>query len=287
MPARWTYGEIKDLSDRIARLLVEEEGLVPGNRVLPARAQWRDAVRRLARHPQGGRHRRRDHADPPPRRDRDDPRARRRSATRSSTAASSAISARARRRPARSARCSRYDGDSGAGELETRLKTVAPGFAPVDTHRDDVALIAFTSGTTGKPKGCVHYHRDILAPADAFARHILKPQPGDRWACSAPIAFTFGLGQLLIFPFRFRGCAVTIEMPSPAALLDAIGRHKVTTLATAPTAYKAMLTQLEGRDISTPAHLRLGGRASARGDLGGLEATRPASRSSTASARPR
>ena len=97
------------------------------------------------------------------------------------------------------------------------LDEVAPGFTPVDTHRDDVALIAFTSGTTGKPKGCVHYHRDILAPADSFARHILKPRPGDRWACSAPIAFTFGLGMLLIFPWRFGGTAVTIETPGPEA----------------------------------------------------------------------
>jgi 2-aminobenzoate-CoA ligase len=121
----------------------------------------------------------------------------------------------------------------------------------VDTHRDDVALVAFTSGTTGDPKGCIHYHRDVLAPADAFARHVLKPRRGDRWACSAPIAFTFGLGMLLIFPFRFRGTAITIEQPSPPALIDAVEKFRVNVLATAPTAYKAMLSQLGGRDIAS------------------------------------
>ncbi|HKR25482.1 MAG TPA: AMP-binding protein, partial [Allosphingosinicella sp.] len=122
---------------------------------------------------------------------------------------------------------------------------------PVDTHRDDVALVAFTSGTTGRPTGCVHYHRDVLASADSFARYVLKPRPGDRWACSAPIAFTFGLGMLLTFPWRFGGAAVTVETPGPGPLLDAISRHKVTTLATAPTAYKAMVPLLDSHDISS------------------------------------
>ena len=139
-----------------------------------------------------------------------------------------------------------YDGDNGFEALEA-----APDFIPVETGRDDVALIAFTSGTTGSPKGCVHYHRDILAPADSFARHVLKPKPGDRWACSAPVAFTFGLGVLLIFPWRFGGTAVTIETPGPKALLEAVARHKVTTLATAPTAYKAMLPMLAVHDIAS------------------------------------
>ena len=133
----------------------------------------------------------------------------------------------------------------------TASMTMAPGFTPVDTHRDDIALVAFTSGTTGNPKGCVHYHRDILAPADSFARHILKPRAGERWLCTAPIAFTFGLGMQLIFPWRFGGAAVTVETPGPQALLDAIARHGVTTLATAPTAYKAMIPMLPAHDISS------------------------------------
>jgi 2-aminobenzoate-CoA ligase len=144
-----------------------------------------------------------------------------------------------------------YDGDAGTGALERRLESVAPGFAAVATRSDDVALVAFTSGTTGRPKGCVHYHRDVLASADSFARHVIAPRPGDRWACSAPIAFTFGLGMLLVFPWRFGGTVVTIETPGPRPLIEAIERHKVTTLATAPTAYKAMLGAIGAHDISS------------------------------------
>ncbi|WP_170303912.1 AMP-binding protein [Sphingosinicella humi] len=246
----WTYGEMRALSDRIARLLVEEEGLVPGNRVFmrgPNNAMlfacWLGILKAggivVATMP----------------------------ILRSGEIATVLERAQVSHAIV-DARCLAdytpaaektglvrslltYDGDAGTGELERRLEVVAPGFAPVETCRDDVALIAFTSGTTGKPKGCIHYHRDILASADAFAANILKPKPGDRWAGSPPIAFTFGLGQLLIFPFRSGGTAVTIEAPSPAALLDAIDRHKITTLATAPTAYKAILGQLAGRDISS------------------------------------
>jgi 2-aminobenzoate-CoA ligase len=236
----WSYGELRDRSDRIARLLVEEEGLAPGNRVFLRGpngamlfAAWLGILKAggivVATMPilRPGEiatildRARVSHAIVDSRFIGDF----RQGAEQAGTVTS----------------LLRYDGDHGQGELETRLRSVAPGFAAADTHRDNVALVAFTSGTTGKPKGCVHYHRDILACADAFARNILQPRPGDRWACSAPIAFTFGLGQLLIFPFRFAGAAVTIEQPSPAALLQAIERHQVTILATAPTAYKAML----------------------------------------------
>jgi len=238
----WTYGEMKDLSDRIARLLVEREGLVPGNRVFlrgPNNAMlfasWLGVLKA------GGvvvttmpmlrpgeiatilERARISHAIVD---------ARFRGDFDAAGGVGSLLT---------------YDGDAGFADLDE----VAPGFAPVDTGRDDVALIAFTSGTTGKPKGCVHFHRDILAPADSFARHILKPGPGERWACSAPIAFTFGLGMLLIFPWRFGGTAVTIETPGPKPLLDAIARHKVTILATAPTAYRAMLPLLAGDDTSS------------------------------------
>jgi 2-aminobenzoate-CoA ligase len=247
---RWTYGEIRDLSDRIARLLVEEEGLVPGNRVFlrgpntaTMFAAWLGILKAggivVATMPilRPGE-----------------------IATILERAQVSHAIVDSRfigdfRQGAEQAGTVRsvikYDGDHGQGELETRLSGIAPGFTPVDTHRDDVALIAFTSGTTGKPKGCVHYHRDILAPADSFARHVLKPGPGTRWACSAPIAFTFGLGMLLIFPWRFGGAAVTIEQPGPKPLLEAIARHGVTHLATAPTAYKAMLGLLPDHDIAS------------------------------------
>ncbi|HEX8640117.1 MAG TPA: AMP-binding protein [Allosphingosinicella sp.] len=247
---RWTYGEMADLSDRIARLLVEEEGLVPGNRVLlrgpnnaTMFAAWLGVLKAggvlVATMPmlRGGEvatileRAQVSHAIVDSRTLQD-----------YETGARQAGTVRS---------LLTYDGDSGTGDLERRLSGIAPGFVPVDTHRDDVALVAFTSGTTGRPKGCVHYHRDVLASCDSFARHVLKPRPGDRWACSAPIAFTFGLGMLLTFPWRFGGTAVTIETPGPKPLLDAVQRHKVTTLATAPTAYKSMLGILGDHDISS------------------------------------
>jgi 2-aminobenzoate-CoA ligase len=247
---QWTYGQLSDLSDRIARLLTEQEGLIPGNRVLlrgPNNAMlfacWLGVLKAggivVATMPilRGGE-----------------------IATILKRAEVSHAIVDARflddyRQGAEQAGTVRslltYNGDLGGGELEERLGGIAGGFMPVPTRSDDVALIAFTSGTTGKPKGCVHYHRDVLACADAFARHILDPQPGDRWACSAPLAFTFGLGALLIFPWRFGGTAVTIETPSPPAILDLVARHRVTKLATAPTAYKAMLPLLPAADISS------------------------------------
>jgi 2-aminobenzoate-CoA ligase len=136
----------------------------------------------------------------------------------------------------------KYDGDYGKGELETRCASLQP-LPPVDTGRDDPALIAFTSGTTGVPKGCVQFHRDILAPCDTFAKYLVGPKPGDIFMTSAPMAFTFGLGITPLFPLRFGAASATIEQASPPALLDAIVKHGVTHLGTAPTAYKAMLSQ--------------------------------------------
>ena len=134
----------------------------------------------------------------------------------------------------------KYDGDYGHGELETRAASLEP-LPPHDTHRDDPALIAFTSGTTGVPKGCVQFHRDVLAPCDTFAKHLVGPKPGDVFLTSAPMAFTFGLGITPMFPWRFGAVAATVEQASPAGLLEAIAKFGVTHLGTAPTAYKAML----------------------------------------------
>ena len=148
-----------------------------------------------------------------------------------------------------------YDTDGIPGPLEARLAALPPGFAAAATGRDDPALIAFTSGTTGVPKGCVHFHRDILACADSFAAHVLAPRPGEVWCGTPPLAFTFGLGALAIFPLRFRGTAVTLGDASPPALLAAIARHRVTKLFTAPTAYRALLAHgLDGHDLSSLAH---------------------------------
>ncbi|HEX8527061.1 AMP-binding protein [Allosphingosinicella sp.] len=247
---RRTYGEMRELSDRIARLLVEQEGLVPGNRVLlrgpngaTMFAAWLGILKA------GGIV----VATMPILRPGEIATILERAQISHAIVDSRFIGdfREAAEQAGTVRSLLRYDGDYGDGELETRLRSVAAGFDPVDTHRDDVALIAFTSGTTGKPKGCVHYHRDVLACADSFARHVLKPEAGSRWACSAPIAFTFGLGQLLIFPWRFGGAAVTTEQPGPKPLLEAIARFEVTHLATAPTAYKAMLGLIGDHDISS------------------------------------
>jgi len=138
----------------------------------------------------------------------------------------------------------KYDGDYGHGALEARIANLDP-LPPVDTAQDDPALIAFTSGTTGVPKGCVHFHRDILAPCDTFAKTHFACGPGDIVMTSAPIAFTFGLGATLLFPLRFGAATATIEQASPSLMLEAIAQHTVTHLATAPTAYKAMLARPE------------------------------------------
>jgi 2-aminobenzoate-CoA ligase len=115
------------------------------------------------------------------------------------------------------------------------------GFGPVDTAADDVAIIAFTSGTTGEPKGCVHFHRDLLAVCDTFARHILEPRPDDLVTATPPLAFTFGLGVLVLFPLRFGASLAPVAMPRPDALVEAIERFGVTTLSTAPTMYRTLL----------------------------------------------
>jgi 2-aminobenzoate-CoA ligase len=136
----------------------------------------------------------------------------------------------------------KYDGDFGKGDLESRTASLQP-LSPVETGRDDPCIIAFTSGTTGVPKGCVQFHRDVLAPCDTFAKHLIGPKPGDIFLTSAPMAFTFGLGITPMFPLRFGAASATLEQANPALLLDAMAKFGVTHLGTAPTAYKAMLSQ--------------------------------------------
>ena len=136
----------------------------------------------------------------------------------------------------------KYDGDHGRGELETRARSLQP-LSAQETASTDPALVAFTSGTTGIPKGCVHFHRDILAPCDTFAKHLVGPKPGDIFLTSAPMAFTFGLGITPVFPLRFGATSATVEQANPSSILDAVAKHGVTHLGTAPTAYKAMLAE--------------------------------------------
>jgi len=238
---RWTYADLDEFSGRIARLLVVEEGLIPGNRVLlrgpngyTMFAAWLGVLK----------------------------------------AGGVVVATMPLLRPGEIAtvieraqishaivdsrfigdlreavdqahfvkHIVKYDGDYGRGELETRAASLEP-LPAQDTHRDDPALIAFTSGTTGVPKGCVQFHRDILAPCDTFAKHLIEPKPGDVFMTSAPMAFTFGLGISLLFPLRFGAAAATIEQATPQKMIEAMVTFQVTHLGTAPTAYKAMLSQ--------------------------------------------
>ena len=134
------------------------------------------------------------------------------------------------------------------GELEERMEAKPPEFETVETAAEDVALIAPTSGTTGEPKGCMHFHRDILAVCDTFARYLLDSQPDEIFTCTAPLAFTFGLGGLILFPMRFGASTVPIEEPGPEALLEVIKTQGATTVFTAPTAYRALLNTVDEVD---------------------------------------
>jgi 2-aminobenzoate-CoA ligase len=132
-------------------------------------------------------------------------------------------------------------GDRDDDDLIQRIATIPAEFAAADTAADDVALLAFTSGTTGRPKATMHFHRDVLASADTFARHVVRPTPQDLFTGTPPLAFTFGLGGLLVFPLRFGAATMLIEKASPDELADVIARHQVTVCFTAPTAYRAMI----------------------------------------------
>jgi 2-aminobenzoate-CoA ligase len=132
--------------------------------------------------------------------------------------------------------------EAGApGNLNEIASRKPATFDPVQTAADDVALIAFTSGTTGRPKAAMHFHRDVLAVADTFSAHLLKPTKDDIFTGTPPLAFTFGLGAILIFPIRAGAATLLIERATPAELADHIAVRGVTVVSTAPTAYRAML----------------------------------------------
>ncbi|HEY7857608.1 MAG TPA: AMP-binding protein [Candidatus Nanopelagicales bacterium] len=141
----------------------------------------------------------------------------------------------------------------GAGEADLgQLADAKPEqFAVVDTAADDVVLLAFTSGTTGRPKATVHFHRDVLANADTFSHYVLKPLPDDVFAGTPPLAFTFGLGGLVVFPMRVGASTLLLEKASPTELRSLIGHHRVTVCFTAPTAYRAMLKENDGAELRT------------------------------------
>lgn len=140
----------------------------------------------------------------------------------------------------------------GDGALETMInKAGYEHFEPADTAQDDVCLIAFTSGTTGEPKGTMHFQRDLLAICDAYGARVLKAAPDDRFIGSPPLAFTFGLGGIVLFPLRIGAACVLPAKVAPPDLAEAIERYRATVCFTAPTAYRAMLGKLGERDLSS------------------------------------
>jgi 2-aminobenzoate-CoA ligase len=139
----------------------------------------------------------------------------------------------------------------GDGRLDGRMAAQPATFANVDTSRDDVCLLAFTSGTTGNPKATMHFQRDVLAMADVVGRHLLETSPDDVYVGSPPLGFTFGLGALLVFPFRFRGAVAYVEQPSPDALLGAVQKFGGTCLFTAPTMYRSLAPIAAKYDLRT------------------------------------
>jgi len=238
---RWTYAELDDFSGRIAQLLVDEEGLVPGNRVLlrgpngyTMFAAWLGILKA------GGVV----VATMPLLRPGEIATVIERAEISHAIVDSRFIGdfRQAVEQTHSVKHIIKYDGDYGRGDLESRTASLQP-LPPADTGRDDPCIVAFTSGTTGVPKGCVQFHRDVLAPCDSFAKHLVDPKPGDVFLTSAPMAFTFGLGITPVFPLRFGAASATTEQGGPYKVLEAIAKFGVTHLGTAPTAYKAMLSQ--------------------------------------------
>jgi 2-aminobenzoate-CoA ligase len=146
-----------------------------------------------------------------------------------------------------------FDGTSNHDAELDRLALEKPvTFEAVDTGRDDVALLGFTSGTTGNPKATMHFHRDLLIIADGYAKEVLNVVPDDIFIGSPPLAFTFGLGGLAVFPLRFGATATLLETASPPNMIEIIEKYRATVCFTAPTAYRAMLRAMEeGADLSS------------------------------------
>lgn len=245
----WTYGGLRERVDRIAHVLTGDLGVVPGNRVLlrgpttPWLAACWLAVLKAGAVAVTVLDRQRPHEL--------------RAVCEIARVRHALCDVRAVDDLAKAEiaglRITTYGGDA-PDDLHGRTASGAVPRTPyeaVDTAADDVALIAFTSGTTGRPKGCVHFHRDVPAIADTFSRHVLKPRPDDVFAGSPPLGFTFGLGGLVIFPMRAGASALLLEQAGPGQLLPAIAEHGVSVLFTAPTAYRAMLDELDAYDLSS------------------------------------
>jgi len=246
---RWSYAELLAEASRIAHVLVEDMGLVPGNRVLlrgansPAMAACWFAVIKA-----GGIAvatmallRAKELTDIIVK-------AQVSHALCDARLAEELQAARASCPTLREVAYFAAEADDG---VEARARGKPAHFANVDTAAEDTALIAFTSGTTGKPKGTMHFHRDVMAACDCWPRAILRATADDVFTGSPPLAFTFGLGGLLLFPMRIGASTLLVERPAPDALLDAVSTHRATVLFTAPTSYRAMAPKVAGRDLSS------------------------------------
>jgi len=146
-----------------------------------------------------------------------------------------------------------FDGTANHdAELDRAGLNKAVSFDAVQTSRDDVALLGFTSGTTGEPKATMHFHRDLMIIADGYAKEVLGVTPDDVFVGSPPLAFTFGLGGLAVFPLRFGATATLLETASPPNMIEIIETYKATVCFTAPTAYRAMMRAMDqGADLSS------------------------------------
>jgi 2-aminobenzoate-CoA ligase len=146
-----------------------------------------------------------------------------------------------------------FDGTANHdAELDRAALSKPVRFTPPPTGRDDVALLGFTSGTTGETKATMHFHRDLLIIADGYAKEVLRVTPEDVFVGSPPLAFTFGLGGLAIFPLRSGAAAALLEQASPQNMIEIIQTHRATVCFTAPTAYRVMLKAMEeGADLSS------------------------------------
>jgi 2-aminobenzoate-CoA ligase len=243
---RWSYAELQDRANRIAQVLVGEMGLVPGNRVLlrapncPVMAAcWFGVVKAggiaVGSMPLLRAAELRQIVD----------KARISHALCDLRLIDELRAAAAECPTLQHVRCFN---DSGSDGLEAAMARHDGRFDNVDTAADDICLIAFTSGTTGTPKGTLHFHRDVVAACACWPRHVLRANADDVFIGSPPLAFTFGLGGLLHFPMSIGASAVLVERVSPPELLAAVLKTGATVLFTAPTSYRAMaMAQPGGR----------------------------------------
>lgn len=250
----WTYQHLFETANRIAHVLVDELGIVPGNRVLlrgpnnpMLAACWFGVLKAggvvVCTMPLLREREIRYIAD----------KAEVNVAltdTRFAVECESGMMTRVDGTPRNGYRVAHFNG-GGERDLDSLMKQKPATFTNHRTASDDTAIIAFTSGTTGEGKGTMHSHRDIMAITDCFPRYVLDPSADDLFCGSPPLAFTYALGGLLLFPMRFGASSLLLETATPPHLLKAIGEFKPTICFTAPTAYRAMHGMLSDHDVSS------------------------------------